>query len=52
MCCFHTIIAGGVVCGKHTWGVIKRWAPVRPVNLLRLGPNDLFGGSIVVRNKL
>lgn len=48
----HTIIAGGVVWGKHTGGVIQRWSPIGPVDLLCLGPNDLFGGSIVVRNNL
>lgn len=48
----HTVIAGGVVCGKHTGWVIQRRAPAGPVDLFRLGPNDLFDGSIVVRNKL
>ena len=38
--------------GKHAGGVVEWWAPAGPVDLLCLGPNDLFGGSIVVCNNL
>lgn len=47
-----TVVAGGVIRGKHTGGVVQWWSSIRPVDLLRLGPNDVFGGPIVVRNNL
>lgn len=47
-----TVVAGGVIGGKHTGGVVQRWSSIRPVDLLCLGPNDVFGGPIVVRNNL
>lgn len=48
----RTVVAGGVIGGKHTGGVVQWWSSIRPVDLLCLGPNDVFGCPIVVRNNL
>lgn len=48
----RTVVAGGVVFGEHAGGVVQWRTPTGPVDPLCLGPDDLFGGSIVVRNKL
>jgi len=48
----HTIVAGGVISGKDTRRVIQRWETTGPVDLLCLGPNYIFGGSIIVGNEL
>lgn len=48
----HTIIARGVISGKDTGRVVQWWSPTGPVDLLCLGPNDLLGCSIIVRNNL
>lgn len=48
----HTIITGGVISGKDAGGVVQWWATTGPVDLLCLGPNDVFGGSIVICNNL
>lgn len=48
----HTVVARGVVRGKHTGRVVQRGAAAGPVDLLCLGPNYVFGGSVVVQNDL
>lgn len=48
----RTVDTGGVIFGKHTGGVVQWWCPAQPLDLLCLGPDDVSGGSVVVRNQL
>lgn len=48
----RTVVAGGVVWGKHAGGVVQRRPPTGPMDLLCLGPCDVLCGAIVVSHNL